>query len=226
METRLRLFLLVAAPFLLFVLVVNLLWEEPAPVEAPAPTPSRSPGVPMDPGDATVGDLDGPDPATANQRVLLPRSTPASLTTVGGEAAPDADGAGASAEGAGAAPPSGGQVDPDAIRAAVNDVMPDIRDCMNQWWAAEPELEGRVVMEFHLTPAGLGDVFVLEHDGVPFAVQTCFSAPIYDADWPRPASGELAVKYPFVFFNVEEVEGQPVGEPPDEPSEELVDTGS
>ncbi|MCB9791266.1 MAG: AgmX/PglI C-terminal domain-containing protein [Alphaproteobacteria bacterium] len=98
-----------------------------------------------------------------------------------------------------AAPAQRGVVQAEDIRDAMMAVTPEIQACMEDWWALEPELEGRLVMDFTLTPEGLGEVLVLEHDDVPFGVRTCFASAIYEADWPRPPEGELEVTYPFVF---------------------------
>jgi len=68
------------------------------------------------------------------------------------------------------------RVEPEAIKAAVEGVAPEIEECLHEWWMLQPELSGKVVMEFELGPQGLDDVFVLDHDGVPGGVLSCFGS--------------------------------------------------
>lgn len=87
----------------------------------------------------------------------------------------------------------------ETIQAAVAEVVPDIEDCLHQWWMVQPDLEGRIVLELQLYPEGLRDAVVLDHDGVPAAVMGCFSGALYDADWPEGEVDGTVITYPFVF---------------------------
>jgi hypothetical protein len=90
---------------------------------------------------------------------------------------------------------------PAALRTVVEEqVKDDIGACLDQWSVATPGLTGRVEMEFQLGPDGLHQVSILDHSEVPMGPLSCFSAAIWDADWPAPAEGgELTVTYPFAF---------------------------
>ena len=94
---------------------------------------------------------------------------------------------------------------PETIQAAVHEVLPDIEDCLHQWWMLQPELSGRVVMEFQLLPEGLQDAIVLDHDGVPAAVMSCFGSALYEGDFPAGPPEGLTVTYPFVFDGPDEI---------------------
>lgn len=188
-------------------LVANLALFASGEPEAPSPEvgPQAEPAPPSAPEASEKPKYD------RSRSVSLPRPAPKTPEEADGvevsEEAPAAGGGGVGggAEGGGDAPK--GQVQAEDIRAAIQEVVPGIQECMDAWWAVDPQLEGRVVMDFTLTPEGLGEVAVLEHDQVPFGVQTCFASAIYEADWPRPEVGELQVTYPFVFFQVDEEEG-------------------
>ena len=65
--------------------------------------------------------------------------------------------------------------------------------------AAAPGLTGKVTLEFVLGPDGLADVGILEHSDVPMGPLSCFSAAVWEVEWPAPATGTLTVTYPFEF---------------------------
>ncbi len=95
------------------------------------------------------------------------------------------------------------RVEPEAIQAAVEEVAPEIEECLHGWWMLQPELSGKVVMEFELGPEGLRDVFVLDHDGVPGGVLSCFGTALYEAEFPAGPEDGTVVHYPFVFEGTE-----------------------
>jgi len=76
------------------------------------------------------------------------------------------------------------------------EVLDDIRACLAQWRALDPTLEGEVEIGFTLGAEGLEQAEIREHDGVPIGPLTCFSAAVYDADWPVVPDGKLNVHYP------------------------------
>lgn len=179
-------------------LALNLLFAPERPTAPPppaAPEPPTAPGAPSTPGSEPGAEAPAPPSAPSapdrSRAVPLPRPEPSVEAPRSDDAPPEAR----------EPAPDGrsGVVEAEDIQDAMLDVTPGIRECMQGWWDLDPELEGRVVMDFTLTPEGLGEVLVLEHDDVPFGVQTCFATAIYEADWPTPAEGELQVTYPFVF---------------------------
>ncbi len=91
-----------------------------------------------------------------------------------------------------------------ALRAALGDslaaVVPDVRDCLHQWWMMDPSLAGEVELEFVLTAQGLSEVEVLDHSEVPMGPLSCFATALYDAEWPQVAD-QVVVRQPFRFEN-------------------------
>ncbi len=98
------------------------------------------------------------------------------------------------------------RVEPEAIKTAIDEVLPEIEECLHGWWMLQPELSGKVVVEFELGPEGLSDVFVLDHDGVPGGVLSCFGTALYEADFPAGPEEGMVVQYPFVFGGSESPE--------------------
>lgn len=142
---------------------------------------------------------EGPDRSTLREgareavpRVMEPRDVPEVQSV---EAEVEATVEAAEAREPGTRP----QATPETIQAAVAAVVPDIEDCLHQWWMVQPDLEGRIVLELQLYPEGLRDAVVLDHDGVPPAVMGCFSGALYDADWPEGEVDGTVIIYPFVF---------------------------
>lgn len=100
--------------------------------------------------------------------------------------------------------PEGGAADDEVLRAALSAslqaVVPDVRDCLHQWWMINPDLAGAVELEFVVDEQGLGEVEVLDHSQVPMGPLSCFATALYDAEWPR-VEGSVTVVQPFRFEN-------------------------
>lgn len=97
---------------------------------------------------------------------------------------------------------------PDYIRSQMQALLPMIKDCYEEGLAVQPDLEGRVIVEF--TIAGEPDVggLVTESKIVEegstlksTSVRECIREVMYSAVFPAPASGgEQVVTYPFVLL--------------------------
>jgi hypothetical protein len=112
-----------------------------------------------------------------------------------------------------------GGVDPslpltaDTLKAVADRMRPSIAACLDAWTAQVPQITGRVLLGFNLGPDGVQSAWVEEHEDVPTPVLGCFSAAVYEQDWPAAPDGVM-VTFPFV------VEA---GVVPDEPGGALED---
>jgi len=88
----------------------------------------------------------------------------------------------------------------EALHATLEEVVPDVRDCLQMWWMLDPALSGAVEVEFALTEQGLGEVEILDHSDVPVGPLSCFATALYGVDWPRTQK-EVTVVQPFRFEN-------------------------
>ncbi len=88
----------------------------------------------------------------------------------------------------------------DALSGSLQAVVPEVRDCLTQWWMLDPELAGALELEFVLDATGLQAVQILDHSEVPVGPMSCFATALYDAEWPR-VEGEVTVRQPFRFEN-------------------------
>lgn len=203
----------IALPALVFVgLVVFLLARPPEPEPPPAPVEpegadERSPSVPLDPGDQTatgpgVSRVKAGDPVSPPSKA---QSWKAGARTPLALPPPKA-----------AHPAPDNAVTRDTIQGAVNEILPQVQQCVQSWIAADPGLEGHVVVEVRLGPTGLMSSAIADHDGVPFGVQTCFASAMVEAPWPAPPDGEFVVRYPFTFFGVDDVNAPPADAAPKE----------
>ena len=75
-------------------------------------------------------------------------------------------------------------------------LRPAIEGCIAAWSHAGEVLDGRLVLEFVLTDAGVEVAAVVDVDNLPELVGTCFATAVWDAEWPRPAE-RTTVRYPF-----------------------------
>lgn len=214
---------LIGLPALVFlVLVAYLLTNRPAPEavedssapvdEAGAP---RSPGVPLAAGDQTAA-----GPGASRIQEGDPVSPPSKARTwKAGARSPLALPPPKAVHGVREA-----VVTRDSIQGAVNEILPQVKECVEGWIALDPGLEGHVVVEVRLGPEGLISSAIADHDGVPFGVQTCFASALVEAPWPTPPDGEFVVRYPFTFFGVVDAPaerppgpGAPQDEEPEDP---------
>lgn len=92
-----------------------------------------------------------------------------------------------------------GLLDKDTIRAVVRANIADIRDCYNLGLRDDPELGGRVVVDFvigedgEVVGAEVGAETKIDHDAVP----GCMAEAISSWSFPAPAKGKVKVSYPF-----------------------------
>lgn len=211
---------LIALPVVVFLAIVAfLLVDSPAPEEEPdaatsgedATPTARSPSVPLEPGDQTAA---GPGASRVREGEAVSPPSKARTWRAGARTP-------LSLPAASPHPAQDNVVSRDSIQAAVNEILPQIKECVEGWMTADPGLEGHVVVEVHLGPEGLMSSAIADHDGVPFGVQTCFASAMVEAPWPAPPDGEFVVRYPFTFFGVEGMEPE---QPPAAPAEEPEDS--
>ncbi|MND00051.1 hypothetical protein D3C83_185400 [compost metagenome] len=65
------------------------------------------------------------------------------------------------------------------------------------------------MLGWNLGPDGVETAWIQEHEDVPVAVLGCFSAAVYEQDWP-PAPDGVMVTFPFV-VEAGQVPGEPGG---------------
>jgi hypothetical protein len=104
-------------------------------------------------------------------------------------------------------------LDAETLKGVADAMRPSIAACVEAWTAQVPEIAGRVVLGWNLGPDGVQTAWIEEHEDVPVGILGCFSAAVYEQDWP-PAPDGVTVTFPFV------VEA---GTIPDEPGGALED---
>lgn len=161
--------------------------RDAAQAEAAPPPPVRAAQTPAPAGPSRTW---SPGSRTSVPRPVLTRTgpTPATAPAPGTQA-----------------PGDGAELDDDAplreaLSASLEAVVPQVRDCLHQWWMIDPNLAGTVELEFVLDRQGLGEVEVLDHTDVPVGPLSCFATALFDAEWPQVAS-EITVVQPFRFEN-------------------------
>ena len=87
-------------------------------------------------------------------------------------------------------------LDAETLAAVADRMRPSIAACVEAWTAQVPEIAGRVVLGFDLGPDGVESAWVEQHENVPTAVLGCFSAAVYEQDWPAAPDG-VKVTLPF-----------------------------
>lgn len=95
---------------------------------------------------------------------------------------------------------------PEAVRTAIREIMPGMRDCYEQGLAMDPALAGRLVLELTIEAReGVGriiDASIVEEATTLQAVlvQACVLDQLSGATFPAPRDhGAIAVRYPFEF---------------------------
>lgn len=117
--------------------------------------------------------------------------------------------------GAAAEPAAGdgepGTLDPEYIRSAVQELKPLIRECYELALDQQPDLEGRLVVDFEIVgePDVGGVVETSEIDEASDlrhpALDECIRETMYTAELPAPeGGGRVTVRYPFNFSNAAE----------------------
>ena len=93
-----------------------------------------------------------------------------------------------------------GSLDKDLIRRIVRAHINEVRHCYNQGLARDPNLKGRINIQFTVTPEGkVRAAAVLEDTLADKTVGTCISAAVLRWTFPKPAGGaDVIISYPFV----------------------------
>lgn len=214
-----RLPLLIAAAVTLGVAAALWLGRDGGPA-APAPEEERSGGVAAEPpGARAPSEAVAARPASGEPGVAAqpPAARPpeAGFPARAGEptaAASPPSGAGAAEPpGAGSPRPEGGEAESkatankDDIRAAIRDLVPQIKDCYEQGLKTNPDLGGKVVVSFVLARAPDGGSYAREGEvgdstlSAPL-VEACVLSKLQGAHFKElKGDGEVRVRYPFKF---------------------------
>ena len=88
------------------------------------------------------------------------------------------------------------KLDAETLAAVADRMRPSIAACVDAWTTQVPEIAGRVVLGFDLGPAGVQSAWVVQQENIPSAVLGCFSAAVYEQDWPAAPDG-VEVTLPF-----------------------------
>jgi hypothetical protein len=93
-----------------------------------------------------------------------------------------------------------GALDKDIIRRIVRAHINEVRYCYNQGLTKNPNLEGRVKVQFTIGPTGTVPVAVVSEKTIPDNnVAQCIAKAVKRWKFPRPqAGGNVVVTYPFV----------------------------
>lgn len=93
-----------------------------------------------------------------------------------------------------------GPLDKDIIRRIVRAHINEVRYCYNQGLARDPDMAGRVAVQFTITDAGkVSDSDVADTTLDDEDVEKCIAKAVKRWKFPKPASGgTVVVKYPFV----------------------------
>ena len=93
-----------------------------------------------------------------------------------------------------------GALDKDIIRRIVRAHINEVRSCYNAELTKEPTLEGRVAINFVITPTGKVGSSVVEDDTMGNAkVAKCIAKAVKRWKFPKPrGGGNVVVTYPFI----------------------------
>jgi hypothetical protein len=97
----------------------------------------------------------------------------------------------------------------EAVRQAIEDHGPEIRECEEAWQRQNPDLAGRMIVRFDITDddAGQGEVTHVEllEGGVgQLFVEGCVLNVFQGMRFPAPPDGEVSVVYPVQFDAVDD----------------------
>lgn len=110
----------------------------------------------------------------------------------------------------GAAPKHVYNADAAGIRGAVQESLPDLKECYEEWQKSAPGLRGRVAVSFQIeaaldldagsAPEGrVGHVRIGESELDHVFMEGCVSSVFSELHFTPPADGKLAVTYPIQF---------------------------
>ncbi len=97
----------------------------------------------------------------------------------------------------------------EAVRRAIEDHRPEIRECQEAWQRQSPALAGRMIVRFDITldDAGEGEVSHVElmEGGVGHVfVEGCVLNVFHGMRFPAPPDGQVTVVFPVVMDAVED----------------------
>lgn len=91
-----------------------------------------------------------------------------------------------------------GSLDRDIIRRIVRAHLNEVRSCYNAGLTRNPNLQGRVAINFVISASGsVGSSVVQESTLRDASVATCIARAVKRWSFPRPSSGNVIVTYPF-----------------------------
>jgi len=101
-------------------------------------------------------------------------------------------------------------IDKEGIRGAVNEALPEIKECYEEWLKVSPNLGGKVVVTFTIkavegeesgkvTQVALADQSTIGHK----PMEGCVLSVVEDLKFARPADGEIKITYPMLLANGE-----------------------
>ena len=94
----------------------------------------------------------------------------------------------------------GGDLDKARFEQVVNQHMDEIQRCYEVRLLSNPGLEGRMVVDWTISPTGSVTLARLVASSIPSpALAGCVLARIRTWRFPRPTGGSVKVRYPFVF---------------------------
>lgn len=92
-----------------------------------------------------------------------------------------------------------GELDKEQIRGVMMAHIGEIRDCYNQGLARDPNLAGRLVVDFEISSTGAVSRSEVDESTLKDAqVGTCIAGAVKTWQFPAPRGGAVAVQYPFL----------------------------
>jgi len=182
---------------------------EPSAPAALRSTPPPAPGTaPSPPAPSNVERATLAPPAPSRPQPRAGRVQPLPVEARGPD--PDVVADAGQAEGVDATAAGAGEVrgvwptDPDGIRAAIGEAMPDLRECYAAWVQANPDLHGTIKARFTITPDDEGregrvtDVVAADSTLEQPFLEGCVLNVLAGLRFEAPQGGPLTVSYPFV----------------------------
>lgn len=96
-----------------------------------------------------------------------------------------------------------GNLSREAIIQVLRGELRGIQHCYDKHLQRQPELAGKLIMQWTISPSGRVAVVKTKHNTMQTpAVAMCLSSIIRKWKFPRPESGNVVVSYPLVFNSV------------------------
>jgi hypothetical protein len=182
-----------------------------APAGLPAGADARLPGPP--PAEPTRGAAPTPPraprtTAPSPPAPVAPTPPPAALPAPAPVAAAPLDPATLIPEPAANEPPDAGVIHAltrDGIRGAIQEKLPEIKECYEAWLAQNPKLGGKLKVDFRIQEVPgfergrVSEITVLDGGFGHVAMEGCVRNVFEELRFERPPQGELRVTYPLAF---------------------------